>query len=129
MPLYEYQCTQCRQTFEVMQPVSAKPLKKCIQDNCGGKVQRLVSASGFILKGTGWYATDYPSESRKKGWESESKVANRSGKEPPAGKAEASDASPQAAKNEDKKGKTSAPSPGSKNPYSGGSRKKVPKAQ
>ena len=76
MPIYEYECEKCNATFEAMQSVSAKPLKTCdglgCNDNGNGKVHRLVSASGFILKGSGWYTSDYPSEARKKGWESES---------------------------------------------------------
>ncbi len=79
MPIYEYECEKCGVTFEAMQTISAKPLKTCMGLGCDGKdkgkVHRLVSASGFILKGSGWYATDYPSESRKKGWEEESKTA------------------------------------------------------
>ena len=71
MPIYEYECEKCNTTFEAMQSVSAKPLKKCSILACKGKVHRLVSASGFILKGSGWYTSDYPSEARKKGWESE----------------------------------------------------------
>ena len=71
MPIYEYECEKCNTTFEAMQSVSSKPLKNCTLLNCKGKVHRLVSASGFILKGSGWYTSDYPSEARKKGWESE----------------------------------------------------------
>ena len=71
MPIYEYECEKCNTTFEAMQSVSAKPLKNCTTLGCKGKVHRLVSASGFILKGSGWYTSDYPSEARKKGWESE----------------------------------------------------------
>ena len=50
MPIYEYQCQKCDSVFEVMQSISAKPLKTCQRDGCKGKVARLVSASGFILK-------------------------------------------------------------------------------
>tara|TARA_Y100001960_G_scaffold259107_1_gene278850 strand:- start:16 stop:429 length:414 start_codon:yes stop_codon:yes gene_type:complete len=75
MPIYEYLCKKCEAQFEVMQAISAKPLKNCEVDGCKGKVERLVSASGFILKGSGWYSSDYPSEARKKGWESEQKAA------------------------------------------------------
>ena len=80
MPIYEYECEKCNTTFEAMQSVSAKPLKNCTALDCKGKVHRLVSASGFILKGSGWYTSDYPSEARKKGWESESQstTANKS---------------------------------------------------
>ena len=79
MPIYEYECEKCRTTFEAMQAISARPLKNCNKSNCKGKVHRLVSASGFILKGSGWYTSDYPSEARKKGWESEGQNATASG--------------------------------------------------
>jgi putative FmdB family regulatory protein len=79
MPIYEYQCEKCDAVFETMQAISAKPLKTCnglgCNDKDNGKVHRMVSASGFILKGSGWYTADYPSEARKQGWESESKQA------------------------------------------------------
>jgi putative FmdB family regulatory protein len=77
MPIYEYECEKCGVTFEAMQNISAKPLKTCnglgCEDKDNGKVHRVVSASGFILKGSGWYTSDYPSEARKKGWEQEGK--------------------------------------------------------
>ncbi len=70
VPTYEYQCAQCPRVFEVRQRISAPPLTTC--DRCGGPVHRLLSATPFILKGGGWYVTDYPSESRKKAQTSES---------------------------------------------------------
>ena len=76
MPIYEYECQKCGCVFEMMQSISARPLKNHVGADCKGKVKRLVSASGFILKGDGWYANDYPSDSRKKGWEQEKKEAN-----------------------------------------------------
>jgi|SaaInlStandDraft_2_1057019.scaffolds.fasta_scaffold101878_1 putative FmdB family regulatory protein len=80
MPIYEYECNKCKATFEAIQAISAKPLKTCnglgCNDKDNGKVRRLVSASGFILKGSGWYTSEYPSEARKQGWEKESKQAN-----------------------------------------------------
>jgi putative FmdB family regulatory protein len=57
MPIYEYQCSKCGSVFEVMQKFSDAPLKK--HEKCGGKVSKLISKSGFQLKGGGWYATDY----------------------------------------------------------------------
>jgi putative FmdB family regulatory protein len=57
MPLYEYECKKCGQTFEAMQKFSDEPLKK--HAGCGGKVDRLISAPGLQFKGTGWYITDY----------------------------------------------------------------------
>jgi putative FmdB family regulatory protein len=69
VPTYEYECGACRRVFEVKQRISEPPLTTC--DACGGAVRRLLSAAPFILKGEGWYVTDYPSESRKKARESE----------------------------------------------------------
>jgi putative FmdB family regulatory protein len=57
MPIYEYRCAKCGNVFEVLQKFSDSPLKK--HEKCGGKVERLISASGFHLKGGGWYVTDY----------------------------------------------------------------------
>ncbi len=73
MPIYEYECEKCGSVFELIHAVSAAPPKKCETRGCKGKPRRMVSAGGFILKGDGWYANDYPSESRKKGWEAESR--------------------------------------------------------
>lgn len=69
MPTYEYQCTACRREFEVRQRISEPALTRC--EVCGGELKRLLSAAPFILKGEGWYVTDYPSESRKKALASE----------------------------------------------------------
>lgn len=57
MPLYEYHCSKCDKTFEVIQKFSDEPLTE--HENCGGRVERLLSAPAFQLKGTGWYVTDY----------------------------------------------------------------------
>ncbi len=63
MPVYEYHCEKCDQTFEAIQKISEKPLKKC--SLCGtGKVKKLLSNSAFHLKGTGWYKTDYSSTTK-----------------------------------------------------------------
>jgi putative FmdB family regulatory protein len=69
VPTYEYQCEQCQRVFEVKQRISDAPLTTC--EVCNGTVRRLLSSAPFILKGRGWYVTDYPSESRKKAMESE----------------------------------------------------------
>src|SRR5437868_3986394 len=57
MPIYEYQCEKCGKKFETIQKMSDKPLKK--HEKCGGALTKLISASGFQFKGTGWYVTDY----------------------------------------------------------------------
>ena len=64
VPTYEYECPKCPRVFEVRQRITAPALKRC--DRCGGPIRRLLSATPFILKGGGWYVTDYPSEARKK---------------------------------------------------------------
>jgi len=69
MPTYEYECLKCRRVFEIRQRISEPALTVC--DVCGGEVRRLLSAAPFILKGEGWYVTDYPSESRKQALQSE----------------------------------------------------------
>ncbi len=69
MPIYEYRCLRCGQEYEIMHKFSDEPLKKC--PDCNGEVRRLISNTSFILKGTGWYVTDYASSERKKALESE----------------------------------------------------------
>lgn len=80
MPTYEYQCDKCSRIFEVRQRISAPPLKTC--ETCGGEVRRLISSTTFILKGKGWYVTDYPSDARKKALESEKSPSAADGKKP-----------------------------------------------
>lgn len=70
MPTYEYECPKCPRVFEVRQRITEPALETC--DRCGGPIHRLLSAAPFILKGEGWYVTDYPSEARKKAASSES---------------------------------------------------------
>jgi putative FmdB family regulatory protein len=57
MPLYEYRCQRCEDVFEVIQRFSDEPLT--VHENCGGSVERLISAAALQFKGTGWYITDY----------------------------------------------------------------------
>ena len=57
MPLYEYKCDSCGSVFEVRERFSDEPL--VVHESCGGRVERLISLSAFVFKGTGFYATDY----------------------------------------------------------------------
>lgn len=58
MPIYEYRCNGCGKVFEVIQKFSDKPIKKC--EHCSSNdVEKLISQSSFVLKGTGWHQTDY----------------------------------------------------------------------
>lgn len=63
MPIYEYECLRCKKNHEVMQKITENPLTKC--PACGGRLKKMVSNTSFILKGTGWYVTDYASDRRK----------------------------------------------------------------
>ena len=58
MPIYKYSCEKCGSHVEVIQKVSDPPLKRC--EKCRGKLAKVVSRTSFQLKGSGWYATDYP---------------------------------------------------------------------
>jgi putative FmdB family regulatory protein len=69
VPTYEYECSKCRRVFEVRQRISEPALTT--HEGCGGEVHRLISPAPFILKGEGWYVTDYPSEARKKAKDAE----------------------------------------------------------
>jgi putative FmdB family regulatory protein len=63
MPIYEYQCTSCGHKKEVLQKMSDAPLKEC--PACGkATLSKLISAAGFQLKGSGWYATDFKGGSK-----------------------------------------------------------------
>ncbi len=66
MPTYEYACARCGCRFEEFQSITAKPLKKCPQ--CGEPaLQRLIgTGAGIIFRGSGFYQTDYRSESYRK---------------------------------------------------------------
>ncbi len=65
MPLYEYQCRDCRRLTEVIQRFSDDALTDCSE--CGGTLEKVVSAPAFHLKGSGWYKTDYaPKDGGKK---------------------------------------------------------------
>jgi putative FmdB family regulatory protein len=57
LPIYEYKCEGCGETFEVIQKFADEPVT--VHDKCGGHVHRLMSAPSFQFKGSGWYVTDY----------------------------------------------------------------------
>lgn len=58
MPIYEYQCKNCHHQFELIQKISDKPETKCPECH-KDTAEKMVSAAGFQLKGTGWYVTDF----------------------------------------------------------------------
>jgi len=57
MPIYEYRCTACGHTLEVIQKYNDAPLTKCTE--CAGPLEKLISRSAFQLKGGGWYSEGY----------------------------------------------------------------------
>jgi putative FmdB family regulatory protein len=71
MPVYEYKCTKCDKQFEVTQKITDNPLTECT--SCGGELKKLITSTSFVLKGGGWYITDYPSPDRKKALEAKKK--------------------------------------------------------
>jgi putative FmdB family regulatory protein len=82
MPIYEYRCEACGHSDEHLQKVSEKPLTVC--PACGkAKYRKQLSAAGFQLKGTGWYATDFKgaakkSDSKKSDSKTETKTETKS---------------------------------------------------
>jgi len=65
MPIHEYQCRKCEEVVERIEGIHDAPMRKC--PSCGGKVDQMISSSAFVLKGTGWYASDYGSKSHDNG--------------------------------------------------------------
>lgn len=76
MPIYEYECTGCHHHFDLMQKINAEPVTQC--PKCfNNSVIKLVSAAGFQLKGTGWYATDFKNQGTKSKETTENKTENK----------------------------------------------------
>jgi putative FmdB family regulatory protein len=82
MPTYEYACEKCGHEFEIVQSMSAPPLRTCPEDQCGrkkwgrGVVKKKMSAgAGLLFKGSGFYITDYRSEGYKQSAKKESTAA------------------------------------------------------
>jgi putative FmdB family regulatory protein len=66
MPIYGYRCAECGEEHEALQKVSEPPLTIC--PACGKPaLQKQLSAAGFQLKGSGWYATDFKVPAKKPG--------------------------------------------------------------
>lgn len=61
MPIYEYQCNDCKERHEIIQSISDAPLTHC--PKCGGEMKKLMSSPAIQFKGSGFYKTDYPSTS------------------------------------------------------------------
>nr|MCU0978743.1 zinc ribbon domain-containing protein [Pirellulaceae bacterium] len=76
MPTYDYECGSCEHAFELFQSITEPVKKKC--PRCGRKSLRRLFGTGaaLIFKGSGFYQTDYRSESYRKGAEADKKSAD-----------------------------------------------------
>jgi putative FmdB family regulatory protein len=122
LPIYEYKCEGCGETFEVIQKFSDEPLT--VHKKCGGHVHKLMSAPSFQFKGSGWYVTDYAKgsgtgppkgEPSSKGDSDKSDSKSDSGKSDSSSKTDSSSKSSgdTATKTESKSDSKPAPSSGS----------------
>lgn len=112
MPTYDYECDACGHSFELFQRITEDPIKKCPECK-KNKVRRLFGTGAAIMfKGSGFYETDYRSDSYKKAakedkTKSETKPKSDSGKSDSAGKSKSKDST--AAKKSDKGSSKSTP--------------------
>jgi len=65
MPIYEYQCDSCNEIFEIFHKIDEDCKVAC--PKCLGPAKKMISATNFILKGSGFYVNDYPSKHRREG--------------------------------------------------------------
>ncbi len=106
MPIYEFECRKCKDHLEVFQKMNDKPPVKCRK--CGGRLEKLVSASAIQFKGSGWYVTDYAGNGRKAAEKAEKDSADSS--DSAASKETApSDKKSEKSEKSDKKSKESSP--------------------
>src|SRR5215204_2430592 len=77
MPTYEYQCDACNHNFDEFQSMTEKPLKKC--PRCGKETLRRLFGTGtaILFKGSGFYETDYRSESYKQAAKADTEAASK----------------------------------------------------
>lgn len=85
MPTYDYECTTCGHQFEARQSMKDPHLTDCPQEGCAGPVKRRIGAgAGFIFKGSGFYITDYRSDSYKAAAKKDSAASTGGGASTPA---------------------------------------------
>jgi putative FmdB family regulatory protein len=80
MPIYEYQCQKCHNIFEVFHKIEEEVNPAC--PKCLSEASRIISATNFILKGSGFYVNDYPSESRMEGKKTEKEAGKAAAESP-----------------------------------------------
>lgn len=79
MPTYEYICENCGYEFERFQSITARPIRKCSRCEKRGLKRLIGTGAGVIFKGSGFYQTDYRSESYKKGEKDEKSTSDTEG--------------------------------------------------
>jgi putative FmdB family regulatory protein len=105
MPIYEYRCANCGFQHEYLQKLSDAPLKDCPE--CGQPTFcKLVTAAGFQLKGSGWYATDFKNGSQAKPESNNKPAAESESKEKPAESGSAPESKTSESKTSESKAKT-----------------------
>lgn len=92
MPIYEYECKKCKAHIEVFQKIADKPPVKCRK--CGGRLEKLFSASAIQFKGSGWYVTDYADNGKKAAAKADSETSSGDDKKSDKSDKKAKDTSP-----------------------------------
>lgn len=75
MPIYEYECSKCKEVFEILHKIDEDCKVAC--PKCLEPARKLISASNFVLKGAGFYVNDYPSKSREEGKKKEKEASTK----------------------------------------------------
>ena len=103
MPTYDYACEKCGHRFDEFQSITAKPLRKCPE--CGKMaLKRLIGAgAGIIFKGSGFYQTDYRSDSYKNAATKDNGGSKKTGKTESKAGSTSTEAKPKATSTEKKK--------------------------
>jgi len=84
MPIYEYECNKCKEIFEIFHKIDEECKVAC--PKCLGPARKLISATNFVLKGSGFYVNDYPSKSRQAGTKGDKDGTEKSSTEKSEGK-------------------------------------------
>jgi putative FmdB family regulatory protein len=84
MPIYEYQCSRCNEVFEIFHKIDDECKIAC--PKCLGPAKKLISATNFILKGSGFYVNDYPSKKRQEAKNQEKEGSEKGPNEKKEGK-------------------------------------------
>ena len=120
MPTYDYRCAKCGEDLEVYQTFSEAPLTR--HKGCGGKLSKVLSPAGIVLKGSGFYKTDNRSSSSKRSSSSDS-----NGKDSSSGSSSDSSSKSDAGKSDS--GKSESKSSGDSKASSSSSDSKKPAAK